>query len=99
MELSNIKELGIAMLSVLTIGFLLKYVIDKNKEVFDSLIEQLQQNRTDYTNFVQANNHDNTDRIEKSTEALVKVATAIGEHTKVITDHTKVLEKMIDKLQ
>lgn len=90
-SLLNLKELGIALVAVLGSGFLIKYIIDKNKEVFDVLITQLRENRTDYSNFVETNNHGNTERIEKSTEAMVEVAKAIEQHTRVV-------EKLVDRL-
>lgn len=88
--LSNLKEVGIAIVAVVGAGFLIKYIIDKNKEVFDALIIQLQQNRKDYSEFVESNNHANSERIEKSTEAMVNVARAIEQHTKVV-------ERLLDK--
>ena len=88
--LSSFKEIGIALASIVIFAYIVKYIIDKNKEVFDSLMGQLQQNRMDYTAFVETNNHGNTERIEKSTEAMTKVAVAIE-------THTRVLEKFLDK--
>lgn len=90
--LANAKDIGIALTSVVGAGFLIKYIIDKNKEVFDALIEQLQQNRTDYSAFVESNNHQNSDRIEKSTAAMVTIAGAVEQHTKV-------LERLMEKLE
>jgi len=90
-QLSNLKELGIALVAVLGSGFLIKYIIDKNKDVFDSLVTQLQENRKDYADFVESNNHNNSERIEKSTEAMVTIANAIEQHTRAV-------EKLIDKL-
>lgn len=89
--LSSFKEIGIALSSIVIFAYIVKYVIDKNKEVFDSLILQLVENRKDYSSFVLENNHGNTDRIEKSTEALTKVSGAIEAHTKI-------LEKLLDKM-
>lgn len=90
--LQSAKEIGIALTAVVGAGFLIKYIVDKNKEVFDALIEQLQQNRNDYSTFVEDNNHNNSIRIEKSTEAMVTVA-------KAIESHTKVVEKLVAKLE
>ncbi len=89
--LSSAKEIGIALTVVLGSGFLIKYIIDKNKEVFDALIEQLKENRTDYSDFVESNNHQNSDRIEKNTETMVKIASAIETHTQAV-------ERLIDRL-
>lgn len=88
---SNAKDVGIALTSVVGAGFLIKYIIDKNKEVFDALITQLKENRADYAAFVETNNHQNSDRIEKSTAAMVSVAGAIEQHTKVV-------ERLVEKL-
>lgn len=85
------KEIGIALTSVIGAGFLIKYIVDKNIEVFNALIEQLKENRQDYSNFVESNNHQNSERIEKSTEAIVSVSLAIEMHTKAV-------EKLIDNL-
>lgn len=90
--LQNAKEIGIALTAVVGAGFLIKYIVDKNKEVFDVLIQQLKENRTDYANFVENNNHNNSERIEKSTEAMVNVANAIEQHTRVV-------EKLLDKVE
>ena len=89
--LAELKEVGIAIGSIVVFAYILKYTIDKNKEIFDSLMLQLKENRTDYTKFVEDNNHSNSERIEKSTEAITKVASSIE-------THTKVLEKILEKL-
>lgn len=102
MDISNFKELGIALSSIIIFAYFVKYIIDSNKEVFksmseankemfNSLITQLNENRTDYTSFVETNNHGNSDRIEKSTEAMVKVGAAIE-------GHTAILERLLIKL-
>lgn len=97
--IAQYKELGIALIAVCGSGFLIKYIIDKNKEVFDVLIEQLKQNRTDYSDFVESNNHGNSERIEKSTQAMVEVAKAIEQHTRTSEQHTRILEKLLDKIE
>lgn len=89
--LSSAKEIGIALTVVVGSGFLIKYIIDKNKEVFDALIEQLKENRIDYSDFVESNNHQNSDRIEKNTETMIKIAGAIEIHTQAV-------ERLIDRL-
>lgn len=89
--LTNLRDLGIAVIAVLAFGYITKYTIDTNKKVFDDLIGQLKSNREDYTNFVETNNHGNTERIEKSTEAMVKVSESIDKHNQV-------LERLIVKL-
>lgn len=89
--LASFKEIGIAISSIVIFAYIVKYIIDKNQSVFNSLIEQLRQNRVDYTLFVETNNHANTERIEKSTEAMVKISSAIEQHTRV-------LEKLLDKI-
>lgn len=92
MELLDFKELGIALTAIIIFAFLIKYIIDKNKQVFDALIDQLSRNRTDYSAFVESNNHQNADRIEKSTEAMVTIAKAIEQHTRVV-------EKLVEKME
>ena len=89
--LTNAKDIGIALTSVVGAGLLVKYIVDKNKEVFDALITQLKENREDYASFVESNNHGNSDRIEKSTEAMVTVA-------KAIESHTRAVERLMEKL-
>lgn len=88
---TSAKEIGIALTVVLGSGFLIKYIVDKNKEVFDSLMNQLKENRADYSAFVESNNHQNAERIEKSTAAMTTIATSIETHTKAV-------ERLIDKL-
>lgn len=90
--LSSFKEIGIALSSIVIFAYIVKYIIDKNQLVFNSLIQQLVQNRIDYTAFVESNNHGNTERIEKSTEAMTKVASSIEAHTRVV-------EKLLDRMQ
>lgn len=89
--LGQLKEIGIALTAVVASGYITKYVIDKNKEVFDALISQLKDNQKYLSDFVETNNHGNTERIEKSTEAMAKTSEAIGQHTEV-------LRRLVDKL-
>lgn len=102
MDISNFKELGIALSSIVIFAYFVKYIIDSNKEVFksmsdsnkemfNSLIGQLKENRTDYTAFVEENNHGNSERIEKSTAAMVEIGIAIK-------GHTAILERLLIKL-
>lgn len=97
-NLASLKELGIAITAIIIFGYITKYVIDTNKKVFDDLINQLKENRTDYTNFVNENNHQNTERIEKSTEAMVKVTQSIETHNRSTELYNQVLERLIAKL-
>lgn len=96
--LGQLKEIGIALAAVAGFAYITKYTIDKNKEVFDALTAQLKNNQDNYTSFVQTNNHGNTERIEKSTAAMVEVASAIKESTKTQEIHNKALERLIDKI-
>lgn len=90
--LAQLKDIGIALASILVFAYILKYTIDRNKEVFDTIMEQLKQNRADYSQFVETNNHSNSERIEKSTEAMTKIGMSIE-------THTKILEKLINKYE
>jgi geranylgeranyl pyrophosphate synthase len=78
--IQNLKELGIGVTGMLILGYIVYLVL-----------KQLQENRKDYTAFVQSNNHGNTERIVESTKAMTEVANAIQAHTRII-------EKLTDKI-
>lgn len=61
--------------------------------IVNKILAQLDENRKDYTKFVLENNHNNTSRIEKSTEAMVKTSEAIGAHTELLKELVKKLDK------
>lgn len=96
--LSQIKEIGIAIASVVLFAFITKYTIDKNKEVFDKLVGMLQTGNENYAKYVEENNHGNTERLEKSTQAISQFTSAVESHTKVVEGLSRVVEKLSDKL-
>lgn len=103
--LQTAKELGIALVAVLGSGYLLKLAFDRLKEqsivmkhIVDELMIQLQENRKDYSNFVESNNHANSERIEKSTEAMTKVGVAIDTHTKAQDGFIIALNRLVDRI-
>lgn len=97
-NLTTLKELGIAIVSVVAMVYLSKYLVDVLKQVVSDLTTQLKENREDYTNFVETNNHGNTERIEKSTTAMVEVAKSIEMHNRSTELHNQILERLIAKL-
>lgn len=71
--ISAFKELGIAIVAVLSTGYI-AYL----------LIKELRSNREDYTRFVIENNHEKTAMIEKHTETMVEVKNSIQTNTEVV---------------
>lgn len=80
MDLSSLKELGIAVASVGVLGY-----------IAWKLIEELRENRKDYSSFVMSNNHTNTELVRECTATIVEVKNSIE-------NHNKVLERLLDKV-
>ena len=89
--LGNVKEIGIALVAVIGSGVLLKFYMDRTGKFITDLLAQLQDNRKDYTGFVESNNHLNSERIEASTKVMTEVASALEQHNRI-------LEKLVDRL-
>ena len=85
MDLTQLKELGIAGISVGAIATIF-YLVAK------ALLSEIKQARTDYSCFVNNNNHKITEIVEKATATMVETKDAIGKHNEV-------LDKLLDKLK
>lgn len=82
--LSTIKELGIGIFSVGVVGYILYQVIL-------SLRDEHKKNQEWFVGYVNENNHQKTELIEK-------VSQNIAQNTEVTRQHTQVLEKLINKM-
>lgn len=80
MDISTLKDLTPAVASIGVLGYTC-YL----------LIKQLGENRADYSNFVNSNNHTTTEMVKEATATMVTTNIAIE-------THTKTLEKLIDKI-
>ncbi len=94
MDLSTLlplKELGLPMVAVVGGGWLLWYFIKVHKAELDNSRSERQKLMSDFSAYVESNNHQKTEMIEQHTAATVKAGLAIDANTKAI-------EKLIDKL-
>lgn len=89
--LGQLKEIGIALVSVIGFAYITKLILDKSETSNNKLIDRIDEVQRNYSAFVLENNHNSTDRIEKSTQAMVQVGN-------VIEAHTKVLERLTDRI-
>lgn len=87
----NLKEVGIAIFSVGAVCYILYIFIQKGFSLFNKIQEEHREDQTWFRQFVDANNHQKSDMIEKHTKAVT-------EFTNSLEVHTKVLEKLVDKL-
>lgn len=71
--IASAKDLGIAIVAVLVIGY-----------ICYKILEQLKENNKDYRSFVLENNHQKTSMIEKHTEVMVEVKNVLEAHTKIL---------------
>lgn len=72
MDLSTLKDLGIAGI---TVGAM-SYICLK-------LVRQLEEARRDYQSFVKDNNHTTTELVREATETMTKINTTIQIHNEI----------------
>ena len=70
--IQTFKELGIAGVSIGTIGYIALQMIKENREA-----------RQNYTSFVQENNHTTTDLVREATATMVEVKNTISNHNEL----------------
>lgn len=87
MDLSTLKELGIAGIAIG--GFAYFSVL---------LLKQLAENRKDYTSFVIDNNHTNTELVRECTAMITEAKNAMENSNKTLENHNRVLERILEKL-
>ena len=73
MDLSSFKELGIAGISIGTLGY-----------ICFTLIRELKESRLNYTNFVQDNNHTTTELVKEATATMVEIKNSIQNHNELL---------------
>ena len=71
MDISNLKELGVAGVAIVVIAY-----------ICFRLIKELAESRINYTNFVQENNHTTTELVREATATMVQVRDSIEMHNK-----------------
>lgn len=96
--LGQLKEIGIALTAVGAFAYITKYVIDKNTLVFEKLTSQLEDVQKNYSAFVESNNHNNSERLEKSTEAITRSTEMTAKVAAAIEMHTRAVERLVDKI-
>ncbi len=73
MDLSTLKELGIAGVSIGALAY-----------ICFKLIKELGEARRNYTSFVQDNNHTTTELVREATATMVEVRNEIVNHNKLL---------------
>jgi uncharacterized membrane protein YraQ (UPF0718 family) len=86
--LSSAKELGIAIVAVLTIGYICR-----------EIIKDLKETRTNYQKFVTENNHQKTEMIREHTQTLVQVRHSIEANTKQNEKMTNAFDQVVKKIK
>jgi hypothetical protein len=76
MDISSLKELGIAGIAIGS----LSYICYK-------LIKELAESRRNYTSFVQDNNHTTTELVREATATMVEVRNAIQTHNEILKSY------------
>lgn len=76
MDIASLKELGIAGVSIATLGY-----------ISFKLIKEVAESRRNYTNFVNDNNHTTTELVKESTAAIVEAKNAIALHNEVLKSY------------
>lgn len=79
------------MVSVLAFGYILYLFINKAFEVLNKMQEEHRTDQLWFQTFVNENNHQKTDLINK-------VAENIAQSTAAMETHNKTLERLIDKM-
>jgi len=84
-EISNLKELGIAIIAVMGSFFVLyKMLLAQQKEHA--------KNQEWFTSFVNENNHQKTEMITEATKIMVEVRNSIE-------NHNKITERLLERLE
>ena len=83
--LSALKELGIAIVAVLSIGYIAL-----------ECLKQLKESRIEHYGYLAENNHKNADRMDKNTEALIEVKGLIKQYAESTKEHTEIIRQLID---
>lgn len=73
MDLSSLKELGIAGVAIGTLGY-----------ICFKLIKLLSETQEDYKSFVQDNNHTTTELVKEATATIVEVKNSITTHNELL---------------
>lgn len=86
--LQNIKEIGIALASVVMCAYVIKLLVDK---VITPLTKEVETSRSSFASYVESNNHQKTELVKDHTKATVEVG-------HMIATHTKTMEKLVEVL-
>lgn len=81
MDISSLKELGIAGIAIGALGY-----------ICFQLIKELQESRINYTSFVQDNNHTTTELVREATATMTEIRNSIANHNdllKIMIDKQK----------
>lgn len=94
MDLTSItdwKEIGIGIAGLIILGYILYTFIKSHVKELEESRKERQESHRVLMNYVESNNHQKTEMIEKHTQAMVVVGEAIKSHTQII-------EKLAEKL-
>ncbi len=97
---SQLKEVGIALAVVVGCWWIVRdvqgkskatsdQVLAQNESVFTRLLARLAEQDINYRAYVESNNHQKTEMIERSVEAMTKMFNAVEAHTRTIERFTE----------
>ena len=90
-SLSNLKDLGVAVIAVLAVSYILYQVII-------SLRLEHAKNQEWFMGFVNENNHQKTELITKVADNIAENTAITKQQNEITRQHTAVLEKLIEKI-
>lgn len=76
MDISSLKELGIAGISIGTLGY-----------ICFRLLMEISEARKNYTSFVNENNHTTTEMVKEATATMSEIKNAIANHNEVLKSY------------
>jgi hypothetical protein len=85
--------IGLASVAIGAIVYVILQFDKSHKSAMNTFIELIEKKDTNYTTFVNENNHKMTDQVKESTQTLVEVTKAIQEHTMILKDLREDLRK------
>lgn len=92
-------ELGIGITAILAIVYLvLKMSTNYNKEA-QELRDERKEVHSAFMAFVETNNHQRSELVERSTEAIIEAKNAIKNHNDLLIKHTEILHDMREDMR
>lgn len=100
--LKTIADLGIGVGTVALILYFIHkigvYMIDKNKQVFDEIMNANKAKEAWWQEYINSENHQKTDLMEKHIGVMVEVKNVLAENTKAQSANNEIMKEVVNKI-